>query len=619
MKQKFLALVLAAAVTASLFVLPASAAYVSETTAKQVLGALDIMNGDASGDYKLGNTLTRAELAKLLVQASTKRNTVSGSSKFSLYSDVPYTHWAAGYIQEAVSLGCMSAYPNGTFQPSRQVLLEEATSAILRLMGYSSADYGTGYPDAQVNFAKSLGLYENVSASVGSVITRGTALYLFYNALCATAKNGSAYIKTLGYSISGDGLDVEDIVTSNSEGPLIVTSDTWYSGTGLSTTGLSLYKNGASISLSDVELYDVVYYSPSLNAAWVYDSKVTGVFQSALPSRISPASVVVSGTTYSIESVSASEALSYTGGLSYGDTVTLLLGRDGGVAGVISSSGTATVYGYVTAAGSKTYTNTGSTVYSHYISILTAGGTSLEYQVALDASDSVGSVACIRFSDGAAYVGGVTPSTLSGKVSISSKTIAGLEVSPSVSILDVDTEGNAVTTYLQRLDGVTLSSGDVLLYLTDSDGRISDLILNQVTGDTKSYGILTAVSESTSNITASGSYSYLIGSSSGRVSTSGIAFGLGSTGPAAFIFSGNSVAKISLLSELGSVALTGSNSVTASDGTKYLLSDTVSAYYVSAGSYTPLTLEQAKSYSTLTAFYDKAESLGGRVRVLLAY
>lgn len=617
-RMKRLAALFLAAVTAlALPALPASAAYVSQSSAQQVLGALNIMTGDASGNYKLGSALTRAEFAKLLIQTSTKRNAVSGSSSYSPYSDVPYTHWAAAYIRAAVSAGYMTAWPDGTFRPSQGVLLEDAATSLLTVMGYSSSDYGAD-ASSRLSFARGLGLLDGVSASAGSSITRGTALYLIYNTLCAKAKNGQSYIQSLGYSTSGDGLDVEDIVASNSAGPIMVTGSSWYSGTGLNASAARVYRNGSTVSLSDLQTYDIVYYSTSLNTVWAYDDKITGVFQSALPSRISPASVVVSGTTYTIESKAAADTLSYSGGLKYGDTITLLMGRNGKVAGVVSA-GSSAVYGYMTAAGTKTYTDTGSTVYSYYVSLLLPGGNTVEYQVASDASDYADKVVKLTFSSGTASVSGISSSDLSGKVSASSLTLGSSILASSVRILDVDAFGNGITIYPQRLDGITLNSGSVLLSQTDSSGKITDLILNDVTGDTRSYGVVTKATEVSQSMNLSGSYEYYIGSTSGRTSTSNKLFGLATAGPASFTLSGNSMEKISLLSSLsGMVSFSGTDAVTASDGTRYLLADQVACYRYSVSSgYIPLSLSEIRAYSRAAAYYDKAESSGGRIRVLV--
>ncbi len=87
-----------------------------------------------------------------------------------------------------------------------------------------------------------------------------------------------------------------------------------------------------------------------------YTDKVTGVYEKASPTKDSPTSVTISGKEYSVESVDAFNALSSSGTFKYGDTVTLLLGRNGEAAGVVGgseSTSSHTTVGFVTETGKK--------------------------------------------------------------------------------------------------------------------------------------------------------------------------------------------------------------------------------------------------------------------------
>ena len=101
MKKKLLSLLTAAAVL--LGGLPAALATseVSDSVIEQVIRSTEIMVGDPNGDMNLDKTVTRAEYAKMLVAASTYQDKVAGASNSSPFKDVPYTHWAAGYIKTA--------------------------------------------------------------------------------------------------------------------------------------------------------------------------------------------------------------------------------------------------------------------------------------------------------------------------------------------------------------------------------------------------------------------------------------------------------------------------------------------------------------------------------------
>ena len=96
----------------------------------------------------------------------------------------------------------------------------------------------------------------------------------------------------------------------------------------------TVMRGGVKASMSDLQSDDIVYYSPNLNIVLAYTDKVTGVYENASPTKDAPASVTVSGTDYPVESVEAFNDLSSSGKYNYGDTVTLLLGRNRAVAGV---------------------------------------------------------------------------------------------------------------------------------------------------------------------------------------------------------------------------------------------------------------------------------------------
>ena len=55
-------------------------------------------------------------MQKMLVSASTYKDKVSGASNSSPFKDVPYTHWAAGYIKTAVEQGWLTGYLDGSYK-----------------------------------------------------------------------------------------------------------------------------------------------------------------------------------------------------------------------------------------------------------------------------------------------------------------------------------------------------------------------------------------------------------------------------------------------------------------------------------------------------------------------
>ena len=125
-------------------------------------------------------------------------------------------------------------------------------------------------------------------------------------------------------------------------------------------------RNGSQVS--GYEINDILYYSEKLNTVWAYSKKVSGVYESASPNRDNPTSVVISGTTYSLEGSEAFYKLSSKGSIELGDSVTVLLGRDGKIADVMTDA-TESVVGYLQETGKKKFQNADGSEYNPTISL----------------------------------------------------------------------------------------------------------------------------------------------------------------------------------------------------------------------------------------------------------
>ena len=150
----------AAALLVGMLVLPAgarSATVPAQQEVTQVVNALGIMVGDSQGNMQLDRTVTRAEFITMAVKASPNGDQV-GEASTSPYPDVPYTHWAAGFVEAGVAAGLITGYSDGTFRPSNQITLAEGVTIILQLLGYSNEDFSGAYPTPQMALYHSLKL-----------------------------------------------------------------------------------------------------------------------------------------------------------------------------------------------------------------------------------------------------------------------------------------------------------------------------------------------------------------------------------------------------------------------------------------------------------------------------
>ena len=125
-----------------------------------------------------------------------------------------------------------------------------------------------------------------------------------------------------------------------------------------------------------------------MQTLWVYTDRVAGTIQELSPTPSNPTSVKVAGQTYEIETASAAYELSDLGSYQVGDTVTLLLGRNGGVAAVAAASASqdGSKIGIVTNLSRGTYSGSGanSSYTADTVTILATDGRTYSYQWTTD-------------------------------------------------------------------------------------------------------------------------------------------------------------------------------------------------------------------------------------------
>ncbi|NLF35148.1 MAG: S-layer homology domain-containing protein [Clostridiales bacterium] len=621
MKKRLISGLLAAVALIALF--PTALAVPTVETAAQTLAALDIMVGDDSGNLMLDRAVTRAEFTKMTIAASIYGDGAGSETTISPYPDVPYTHWAASYIATAVEAGYVTGYLDGTFRPNHTITLAEGVTMALRLLGYGNADFSGAYPSGQMAMYRALKLNEGVTAASNTTtLTRRDAMALFYNLLTAANKGGQIYLTTLGHTLTPGGeIDLVALVNEAMDGPVVADAN-WQSRVGFSLSNAAVYRGGRLSSPAAVQAGDLVYWSKSMRTVWAYTNRVTGTYESAAPSAAAPASVIVAGKSYAIETAAAAFDLSDLGAFRTGDTVTLLLGRTGGVAAVQRPAQTASVlYGVVTEVKSVSYTDQGGNAYSANTVFLTATDGNVYSYPTANSALRAGALVQVATGASGAEVKTLSGKSLSGKVASDGAGLGAYILARDVEILDTSETGAALRVYPSRLAGVSLASGMVRFYRLNAKGEIDRLILEDVTGDYHLYGVLTSVQETEgtpqSPVLVHGTYQYDIGGRSHTYSATSSVFGVG-LGACQIVMEHGGVKTISNLSP---VRISGIEDRVASgsDGKYYALSDSAAVYVYEDGAYyySDLAHVTGRDY-LLTGYYDKAEALGGRIRVVVA-
>lgn len=482
MKKRFLALLLAVCIGVSVLVLPASAA--GSNTAVQTAVTLGAFSTEEAAG--LSTPLTRGQLAKLLVAFSAYHDNANTQGSIgTLYTDVSGSSAYAPYIRIAVQQGWMSGYIDGSFRPDNTVTLEEACTAALTLLGYDITTLTGGFPAAQLNKANAIGLRSNLGCTQGQTMTLEEGAVLLYNALTANTADGSVYGTTLGYTVTNGQVDVSSILLSSLEGPFVASE-----GESLPFVPEAVYRNGSVSTSAQLSAYDVYYYNASAKTVWIYTRKAAGRITAVSPSASAPTSVIVAGTSYTIASSSAAAQLSSLNGGGVGQVVTLLLGMNNEAADVITGAEADEVfYGVVQGAARSLVEDNGADVLQR-VSVMCTDGIQRTVNVDKSLNYPTGWLVEIRVTPEGESVSGIENKVVTGKVSADAATLGKYTLADDVQILDTTSEGVAGTIRPSRLAGTDLNLLNVRYYTLNEKGEIDRLILNDVTGDLWTYGVL---------------------------------------------------------------------------------------------------------------------------------
>ena len=482
MKKKLLALLLAACIAVSMLVVPASAA--NNNTAVQFAVTLGAMDNTQTG--ALNAAVTRGAFARMLVAFSTFRESVGAQGTVgTLYTDVPGTSPWAPYIRIAVQQGWLNGYTDGSYRPDNAVTLEEACTAVLKLMGYKMTELNGSFPNAQLNKASEIGLRTNLERKPGEAMNYEDCAALLYNALTANTASGSAYGTSLGFTVSNGQVDGSTVLMSSLQGPFVAGADTQ-----LPFAPAAVYRNDKVSPSAELNQYDVYYYSESLQTVWIYTRKAAGRITAVSPSASAPTAITVAGSSYTLGSTAVASQVSSLNGGGVGQVVTLLLGMNNEAAGIVTGQEADEVfYGVVQSATRSLVEENGADVLQN-VSVMCTDGITRSVNVDKSLNFPTGWLVQITVNSDGESVKSISGRSTSGTVNADATALGNAQLADDVEILDTTSGGVAGTVRPSRLSGVTLSDSDVRYYTTNAAGQIDRLILKDVTGDLWKYGVL---------------------------------------------------------------------------------------------------------------------------------
>ncbi len=144
-----------------------------------------IMVGDDDGEMRLGDTITRAEAAKMIcVIYGLSVDSFADNVEPSAFADVPDTHWAKNYINCVKGLMIAEGDENGNFNPEATITNEEIIKMLVVALGYNPmADQTGGYPMGYTRTAQKIGITSDLMLEVDVPAIRGDVALMFATSL----------------------------------------------------------------------------------------------------------------------------------------------------------------------------------------------------------------------------------------------------------------------------------------------------------------------------------------------------------------------------------------------------------------------------------------------------
>ena len=147
---------------------------------------LGVINGYTDGSFKPNDTVTRAEMAKMIYVLRTGNSDASAyNNDKTSFTDVN-GHWAAGFIKYCQSVGIIAGQSATKFAPDQTVTAQEAAKMLLVTLGYDANKaglVGINWASKTNALADENGLLEDVNTSFTGPCPRQYAAQLIYNAI----------------------------------------------------------------------------------------------------------------------------------------------------------------------------------------------------------------------------------------------------------------------------------------------------------------------------------------------------------------------------------------------------------------------------------------------------
>lgn len=388
----------------------------------------------------------------------------------------------------------------------------------------------------------------------------------------------------------------------------------------------AMYKNGMAATAADLRQYDVGVYDRASNTVMVSDRRVTGIYENAYPNTTAPSTITVMGYSFPVMSGAITDLQSFR----IGDRMTLLLTHDNRVAGVVSTasaSSSAMGIAKVSAGSSSVTLLDGSLVLSGKNNLSAEQAAALDGKLVTVSSSMKGYISLTRLSG----------TNATAPIDLTANTMGTSKLASNVRFFDCVDNGAVIPVEREDIALSKIPTSKIAFVSLDYAGRVSHVVLNDVTGDGYQYGFFVYTTEVMDdydlNGTKTGTYTLHTiairsgGSDGGETVSTPIqtiaTFRTGVAGGLA-IDNGKLAGSVELtaLKELGRSAFDlESMTLTATDSV-WPVAEKVECYNKATGEWYTVGKEgltSAIAFSdSLTVYYDKAPDQGGKIRLVVA-
>ena len=198
---------------------------------------LGIINGYEDGTFRPDNTITRGEIAKIIITFLGQAEITSDVFPSGFQDVDSANHWAKKFIKVAADLKVVNGYPDGTFMADNPVKYTEIVKMLVCMLGYGKAaesktQEGTPWYSGYMAVAAEKGILKNAAVNnAEDEASRGTVAILTYNCL----EVEPAIVDSNGNTIVSENSALEEFLGKTKITGVV---------TGVSQTGITSGKTG---------------------------------------------------------------------------------------------------------------------------------------------------------------------------------------------------------------------------------------------------------------------------------------------------------------------------------------------------------------------------------------